>query len=96
MIDVNKNGKIDRQDVEAIISLSLIAVSIVMMILDFFLPTSSVGIIDTSVLQLISIIFAFTGGVLGVNIVYGSKYRQDIEDIKKTLEQQQSKGKEAE
>lgn len=96
MIDVNKNGKIDRQDVEAIISLSLIGVSIVMMILDFFLPTSSVGIIDTSVLQLISIIFAFVGGILGINVVYGSKYRADIDDIKKTLEQQQSKGKEAE
>lgn len=88
MIDVNKNGKIDRQDTEAIISLSLIAVSIIMMLLGFFLPTSAIGIIDTSVLQLVSIIFAFVGGVLGINIVYGSKYRSDIEDIKKTLEQQ--------
>lgn len=88
MIDINKNGKIDRQDTEAIISLSLIAVSIIMMLLGFFLPTTSVGIIDTSVLQLVSIIFAFVGSVLGLNIAYGSKYRADIEDIKKTLEQQ--------
>lgn len=94
MIDTNKNGKIDRQDMEAIISLSLIAASIIMMLLGFFLPTSSIGIIDTSVLQLVSIIFAFVGGVLGVNIVYGSKYRQDTEHIKKTLEQQQTKDKE--
>lgn len=95
MIDVNKNGKIDRQDTEAIISLSLIAVSIVMMVLGFFLPPTSVGVIDTSVLQLISIIFAFVGSVLGLNIAYGAKYRRDIEDIKQTINQQ-SKDKDKE
>lgn len=78
MIDFNKDGKYDKNDLKYIIAFILIITAVILIFCGFWVvPT---GIIDNSVITMVGLIFAFVGSILGIDAHYSvmmERYKED-------------------
>lgn len=79
MLDFNRDGKIDRNDVKYYIAYILIITGVGMLISGFWV--SPVGILDSSVITTFGMILAFVGSILGIDAHYNymfNKYKKEF------------------
>lgn len=81
MIDFNKDGKYDKNDLKYIIAFVLILTAVILIFCGFWV--SPTGIIDSSVITMVGLIFAFVGSILGIDAHYNAilqRYKEENKD----------------
>lgn len=81
MIDFNKDGKYDKNDLKYIIAFILIITAVILIFCGFWVEPT--GIIDNSVITMVGLIFAFVGSILGIDAHYSvmmERYKEENKD----------------